>query len=293
MIACRTLTDGGQTVTEIAAEIAAFVGAASTSLDLALYDFDLGPEIEQTVAGAIVAATQRGVAVRLAYNVDHPEPDPRPAAAVVRAGGRRGASGADARRSPGSPTSCTTSSRFATGRRCSRARRTGRATRGRGRRTSCSRSSRRALAEAYSIAFEQLWSGRPVMDVGPRRAAARRGRRRSNPAVVLPRVRRCVVAPGGEGDRASPAAGAHLLARDLRWPGARNARRGRERGEGRHRGLRRCDAGEAGALPVGGAEGLAVEDPAARDDLRASALLGEELDAVGARVRSTTSCTRR
>ena len=78
MITCRTLSDGGQSSADVAGDIAAFVDAAEQSLDLALYDLNLGPEIENVVVGAITAAEERGVAVRLAYNVDHPNPIPVP-----------------------------------------------------------------------------------------------------------------------------------------------------------------------------------------------------------------------
>jgi phosphatidylserine/phosphatidylglycerophosphate/cardiolipin synthase-like enzyme len=78
VISCRTLTDGGQTPAEVGADVAAFVGAAEHSLDLALYDFNLAPNVEEIVVGAISAAHERGVAVRFAYNVDHPNPIPVP-----------------------------------------------------------------------------------------------------------------------------------------------------------------------------------------------------------------------
>jgi phosphatidylserine/phosphatidylglycerophosphate/cardiolipin synthase-like enzyme len=78
MIATRTLTDGGQEPIEIARLVAAFLGQARTSLDLALYDFDLGPDTETVVTDAIESAAARGVAVRLAYNVDFRAPIPVP-----------------------------------------------------------------------------------------------------------------------------------------------------------------------------------------------------------------------
>jgi len=78
MITARTLTDGGQRPQEIATEVAAFLDAAERSLDLALYDLDLGPETEGLVIGALEAAARRGVAVRLVFNVDHRGPIPVP-----------------------------------------------------------------------------------------------------------------------------------------------------------------------------------------------------------------------
>ena len=78
MITARTLTDGGQQPLEIANLVADFLNAASKTLDIALYDFALGPETEPVVVGALEAAAQRGVAVRFAYNVDHRNPIPVP-----------------------------------------------------------------------------------------------------------------------------------------------------------------------------------------------------------------------
>src|SRR5919204_3517510 len=77
-IQIRTLTDGGQQPLEIARLVAEFLGAAKRSLDLAQYDFNLGPETREIVAGAIGEAAARGVAVRIIYNVDHANPIPVP-----------------------------------------------------------------------------------------------------------------------------------------------------------------------------------------------------------------------
>ena len=77
-IRIRTLTDGGQQPPEIARLVAEFLGGAQHSLDLAQYDFNLGPETREVVAGAIRDAAARGVAVRILYNVDHVNPIPVP-----------------------------------------------------------------------------------------------------------------------------------------------------------------------------------------------------------------------
>ncbi len=58
--------------------MAEFLDAAQRSLDLAQYDFNLGPETREVVGGAIQAAAKRGVAVRIVYNVDHGNPIPVP-----------------------------------------------------------------------------------------------------------------------------------------------------------------------------------------------------------------------
>ena len=73
-----TLTDGGQPAGRVAAEIATFVSAARESLDLALYDVRLETEAGALVLASLLAAHQRGVRVRLLYNVDHPGPIPVP-----------------------------------------------------------------------------------------------------------------------------------------------------------------------------------------------------------------------
>jgi phosphatidylserine/phosphatidylglycerophosphate/cardiolipin synthase-like enzyme len=77
-ITVRTLTDGGQQPLEIAHQIAEFLGAARRSLDLAQYDLHLGPETAAVVGGAIREAAARGVAIRIAYNLDHRLPIPVP-----------------------------------------------------------------------------------------------------------------------------------------------------------------------------------------------------------------------
>ncbi|HET9287727.1 MAG TPA: phospholipase D-like domain-containing protein [Gaiella sp.] len=69
-----TLTDGGQPASRVAAEIAAFLHGARRSLDLALYDVRLETEAGALVLASLLAAHQRGLRVRLMYNVDHPGP---------------------------------------------------------------------------------------------------------------------------------------------------------------------------------------------------------------------------
>ena len=76
MIEAHTLTDGGQSALEVAERLAGFLERARRSLDLALYDFDLLQPTARVVADAVVAAEKRGVAVRLAFNVDSEKPPP-------------------------------------------------------------------------------------------------------------------------------------------------------------------------------------------------------------------------
>jgi phosphatidylserine/phosphatidylglycerophosphate/cardiolipin synthase-like enzyme len=77
-IRIRTLTDGGQQPQEIARELAGWLAAAQRSLDLAQYDFHLGEETAAVVGRALREAHDRGVAVRIIYNVDHANPIPVP-----------------------------------------------------------------------------------------------------------------------------------------------------------------------------------------------------------------------
>ena len=74
----RTLTDGGQPAEQTAHALAEFVAAAKQTLEIAVYDLHLPPELEEIVCGALVTAQRRGVAVRLAYNLDHAKAAPVP-----------------------------------------------------------------------------------------------------------------------------------------------------------------------------------------------------------------------
>ena len=74
----RTLSDGGQPADETARALAAFLAAAERTLEIAIYDVHLPPLLEEIVHGALTDAAARGVAVRLAYNVDHGKEIPVP-----------------------------------------------------------------------------------------------------------------------------------------------------------------------------------------------------------------------
>jgi phosphatidylserine/phosphatidylglycerophosphate/cardiolipin synthase-like enzyme len=73
VIEAHPLTPGGQTALELAGRVAAFLGEAQKSLDLALYDVRLPDEPGDVVKNALCEAAARGVAVRIAYNADHDE----------------------------------------------------------------------------------------------------------------------------------------------------------------------------------------------------------------------------
>jgi phosphatidylserine/phosphatidylglycerophosphate/cardiolipin synthase-like enzyme len=77
-ITVRTLTDGGQSALDVAGYVRDFLAGAKRTLELAHYDFNLGPETAAVVGGAIRQAAGRGVAVRIVYNVDHVNPIPVP-----------------------------------------------------------------------------------------------------------------------------------------------------------------------------------------------------------------------
>jgi phosphatidylserine/phosphatidylglycerophosphate/cardiolipin synthase-like enzyme len=57
----------------VASSLASFVAAATRSVDVAIYDFRLGDALATTVVGALTAAADRGVAVRIAYDVGKPD----------------------------------------------------------------------------------------------------------------------------------------------------------------------------------------------------------------------------
>jgi len=70
LIDVRTLTEGGQSADVTADALVAFLDAATSTLDLALYDVRLPGPMGDRVSGALRAAHDRGVRVRLAYNLE-------------------------------------------------------------------------------------------------------------------------------------------------------------------------------------------------------------------------------
>ena len=86
----RTLTDGGQPAEDTATALASFITAARRTLEIAIYDLKLPPELDAIVKMALLHASFRGVDVRLAYNVDHAKdtdlpPPPQTSPAEVEA----------------------------------------------------------------------------------------------------------------------------------------------------------------------------------------------------------------
>src|SRR6185312_1014071 len=72
------LTDGGQPPEDTAHALAAWIGAAERTLDIAIYDLHLPDELAAIVKDALVGAVGRGVAVRLVYNLEETERLPVP-----------------------------------------------------------------------------------------------------------------------------------------------------------------------------------------------------------------------
>jgi len=58
--------------------VAAFLDPATQTLDLAQYDFNLSDEARDVVVASLRGAAERGVRIRLAYNLDHANPVPVP-----------------------------------------------------------------------------------------------------------------------------------------------------------------------------------------------------------------------
>jgi phosphatidylserine/phosphatidylglycerophosphate/cardiolipin synthase-like enzyme len=77
-IGLTTLRDGGQRASEVARRLAGFLAEAKQSLDLAVYDVRFETDAGGLVLASLLAAVQRGVEVRLLYNVAHPGPIPVP-----------------------------------------------------------------------------------------------------------------------------------------------------------------------------------------------------------------------
>ncbi len=76
----HTLTDGGQPAEQTAHALAEFFASSKQTLEIAIYDLHLPPNLVEIVGDALRAAEKRGVAIRLAYNLDHAKetPVPRP-----------------------------------------------------------------------------------------------------------------------------------------------------------------------------------------------------------------------
>jgi phosphatidylserine/phosphatidylglycerophosphate/cardiolipin synthase-like enzyme len=72
------LDDGGQTAEGTAAILADFLAEARTTLEIAIYDLRLSGPAAAILLNAVRGARDRGVAVRVVFNQDHPRPRPIP-----------------------------------------------------------------------------------------------------------------------------------------------------------------------------------------------------------------------
>ncbi len=72
------LEDGAQPAERTAGELSTFIEAAHSTLEIAIYDLNLGGEPAEMLRNAIHGAVQRRVSVRLIYNLDFPNPIPVP-----------------------------------------------------------------------------------------------------------------------------------------------------------------------------------------------------------------------
>ena len=158
MIEEHTLVDGGQTAEAIADRLIALAGrgaalARHRALRRAPARADRRRGRRRDPRGR---RARRGGADRLQLR-RRPRRQAAAAAPAHGALAARGARRAAARDPRPTRTSCITSTSSAISPRCGRARRTGRSTRGRARRTCSSRSTPPALAAAYARDFEDLW----------------------------------------------------------------------------------------------------------------------------------------
>lgn len=70
----RDTRHGGATTqaADVAAALTAFIGGATSTIEVAIYDFRLTGTIGTDVVGALIEAAQRGVAVRIGYDLGKP-----------------------------------------------------------------------------------------------------------------------------------------------------------------------------------------------------------------------------
>jgi phosphatidylserine/phosphatidylglycerophosphate/cardiolipin synthase-like enzyme len=73
-IAITFLAQGAQRAEDVAARVVAFIASARHSLDIAAYDVRLSPPLLDSVGAALRERQAAGVAVRIVYDADKPEP---------------------------------------------------------------------------------------------------------------------------------------------------------------------------------------------------------------------------
>jgi len=77
-IEIQTLTDSGQRPAAVARAVAGLLAESSSSLDIAMYDVRFETDAGALVLASLLAALERGVSIRLLYDVAHPGPIPVP-----------------------------------------------------------------------------------------------------------------------------------------------------------------------------------------------------------------------
>jgi phosphatidylserine/phosphatidylglycerophosphate/cardiolipin synthase-like enzyme len=70
--------DGGQTEAQVAASLSGFLAAASSTLEIAIYDLKLEGAASELLRQTLNGARSRGVTVRIVYNEDHARQRPLP-----------------------------------------------------------------------------------------------------------------------------------------------------------------------------------------------------------------------
>ena len=263
-IELTTLTDGGQRAADIARLLSGFLAQAEKSLDLAVYDVRFETDAGGLVLASLLSAVQRGVAVRLLYNVAHPGPIPVPPPPETGPEAIESLP-IDTRGVAGIPDlmhhkyvvrdgdAVWTGSTNWTDDSWTRQENV----------IVTVRSPK--IAYAYTLTFDQLWETGQVANTGsdPRPAA---GERCAGARMVLSRARRSALSPGRQAHREGTRAGADRFAGAHLGPDPRHARRGLERAALRRPRRRRRHPGRPGLPPVADERRQRVEGaaPAAR-----------------------------
>jgi phosphatidylserine/phosphatidylglycerophosphate/cardiolipin synthase-like enzyme len=67
---CLFIEDGAQSAADVTREVIAFIGEAEATLDIAIYDFHADNGTTADISAELVAASTRGIHVRIAYNTE-------------------------------------------------------------------------------------------------------------------------------------------------------------------------------------------------------------------------------
>ena len=256
--------------------------AARRSLDIALYDVRFETDAGALVLASLLGAVQRGVAVRLLYNVAHPGPIPVPPPPETTPGSDRGAPRPDTRHRgrsrPHAPQVRRPRRRGGVGRIDEL---DGRLVVAPGERHRDARVA--GIAYAYTLDFDQLWD--PATSRAPAgsiRDPSTSATRASAPGSAPSTARRSRI--GSRSTSARRSADADRLTRAHLRPDPRDARRDRERAALRCRRGDRRHAGRPGLRAVADERSERVEDPAPPERPRGRAVQRQDLRTVDSRV---------